>query len=115
MSFNWKEPDYSSVLAERAAKLGRLRKMKPEEVTALKLFYRDHPVEFITDWGMTRDPRNVEIGLPGHIPFVLFPKQAEFIEWVYGLWKEREDGLAEKSRDMGVSWLCVAIAAHMWL
>jgi phage terminase large subunit len=89
--------------------------MKRRGVAALKLFYRDHPVEFINDWGMTSDPRNVEIGLPVHIPFVLFPKQAEFIEWVYDHWREREDGLTEKSRDMGVSWLCVAIAAHMWL
>jgi phage terminase large subunit len=115
MTFDWKAPDYTAVLTERAEKLKRLRSMKPEEVTALKLYYREHPVQFITDWGMTSDPRNVEVGLPVHIPFVLFPKQAEFIEWVYGLWREREDGLAEKSRDMGVSWLCVAIAAHMWL
>ena len=31
-----------------------------------------------------------------------------------GRWKGREDGLVEKSRDMGVSWLCVATAIWMW-
>lgn len=114
-SFDWQNPDYAAVLAERGRRLKRLAAMKPEEQAAVKLFYRDHPVEFINDWGMTSDPRNVEIGLPVHIPFIMFPKQAEFVEWVYANWREREDGLAEKSRDMGVSWLCVAIAAHMWL
>jgi phage terminase large subunit len=115
MTFDWKEPDYVAVLAERAKRLTKLRAMSAEELAGVKLFYRDHPVEFINDWGMTSDPRNVEIGLPVNIPFMLFPKQAEFIEWVYDHWRRREDGLTEKSRDMGVSWLCVAIAVHMWL
>src|SRR5438067_70565 len=50
MSFDWKAPDYAAVLAERAERMKRLRAMKPEEVAALKLFYREHPVEFINDW-----------------------------------------------------------------
>jgi phage terminase large subunit len=113
--FDWKQPDYAAVLAERGERLKRLRAMKPVELLAIKEFYREHPVEFINDWGMTSDPRNVEVGLPVNIPFLLFPKQAEFVEWVYDRWRAREDGLAEKSRDMGVSWLCVAIACHMFL
>lgn len=115
MSFDWKEPDYTAVLRERAHRLSKMRDMSNNDVAAIKAFYRDHPVEFICDWGMTSDPRNVEIGLPVHVPFVLFPKQAEFVEWVHTRWRNREDGLAEKSRDMGVSWLCVAVAVHMWL
>jgi phage terminase large subunit len=113
--FDWKNPDYVAVFAERTRRLTKLRAMSADDLAALKVFYREHPVEFINDWGMTSDPRNVEIGLPVHVPFVLFPKQAEFVEWVYAHWRAREDGLTEKSRDMGVSWLCVAIAAHMWL
>lgn len=115
MNFDWSNPDYTAVLAERGARLAKLRAMSPEDVAALKVYYRDNPVQFINDWGMTSDPRNVEIGLPVNIPFIMFPKQCEFVEWVYALWKGREDGLAEKSRDMGVSWLCVAIASHMFL
>lgn len=115
MIFDWQNPDYTAVLAERAERLRRLRAMSPDDLAALKAFYRDNPVKFINDWGMTSDPRNVEVGLPVNIPFLLFPKQEEFVEWVYDRWKAREDGLAEKSRDMGVSWLCVAIAAHMFL
>lgn len=89
--------------------------MGPDQIAALKVYYKDHPVDFINDWGMTYDPRNPEVGLPTSVPFVLFPKQAEFIEWTYERWKGRENGLVEKSRDMGISWCCVAAAVHMWL
>lgn len=81
----------------------------------LKDFYRGNAVQFITDWGITVDPRNADIGLPVQVPFILFPKQAEFIEWLIDRWRGREDGLVEKSRDMGLSWLCVAISVWMWL
>lgn len=115
MTFDFRNPDYVPIFAERARRLVKLNAMSDDEFEAVKLHYKLHPVEFINDWMMTSDPRNVEIGLPVSIPFLLFPKQAEFVEWVYALWRDREDGLAEKSRDMGVSWLCCAIAAHMWL
>jgi phage terminase large subunit len=49
----------------------------------------------------------------GPVPAV--PKQREFIEFVHRKWLAREDWLAEKSRDMGVSWLCVAFAVWMFL
>jgi phage terminase large subunit len=107
-------PDpYAQALAERAEKLAKLR-AKPELWPALKVFYRDNPVEFINDWGVTFDPRNAEIGLPAVLPFSLFPKQAEFIQWLHARWKGREDGLVEKSRDMGASWLCVAFSVWLW-
>ncbi|WP_186126375.1 TerL protein [Burkholderia gladioli] len=112
--FDFRSPDYARLYEERAQRLRNMRD-QPEIVAGLKAYYRDHPVDFINDWGMTFDPRNAEIGLPTIIPMLLFPKQAEFVEWVVELWKGREDGLAEKSRDMGVSWLCVFIAVWMWL
>ena len=112
--FDFRSPDYSAVFAWRAQKLKAIRE-NPESLLALKVFYRDNPVQFINDWGMTFDPRNAEIGLPTTIPFILFPKQEEWIDWLYARWKGREDGLTEKSRDMGLSWLCVAVAVHMFL
>jgi phage terminase large subunit len=106
--------DYEAVYAERAERLKRIR-ADGAVLAGLREFYKDHPVEFINDWGMTFDPRNAEIGLPTTVPFLLFPKQAEFITWLRERWLGREDGLAEKSRDMGVSWLCVGFAVWMWL
>jgi len=107
-------PDYDAVYRERAERLERIRST-PGMLDGLKAFYKDNPVQFIMDWGMTFDPRNAEVGLPTTMPFLLFPKQQEFIVWLRERWMGREDGLAEKSRDMGVSWLCVAFAVWMWL
>lgn len=111
--FDWKNPDYSKVYQERSERLQRLRKDKTL-LQPLKEFYKEHPVEFIEDWAMTFDPRLVERGLSATMPFVLFPKQVEFIEWLHKRWKSREDAVVEKSRDVGASWLCVAFAVWMW-
>ncbi len=111
---DWKAPNYDGVWAERLERLQRLATMPPAELTALKAYYSDNPVQWITDWGMTFDPRNPERGIPALAPFILFPKQEEAVDWLVARWKGREDGLVEKSRDMGVSWLCVAVAVWMW-
>lgn len=107
-------PDYTSVYTKRSECIKNIRADKTI-LPGLKAFYKTHPVEFINDWGMTFDPRNAEIGISSTVPFLLFPRQKEFVEWVVARWQAREDGLTEKSRDMGVSWLCVAIAVWMWL
>lgn len=111
--FDWKAPDYKPVFEERIRRLQKLRS-DPSLLDGVKRFYAEHPVEFITDFGMTFDPRNPERGIEAVTPFLLFPKQREFVEWVIARWRGREDGLVEKSRDAGVSWLCVAIAVWMW-
>lgn len=111
---NWRHPDYTEVYAERAERLKRIRE-PGYDLAALKAYYKDHPADFINDWGMTFDPRNAERDIPTTTPFILFPKQREFIDWLHERWRNREDGLGEKSRDMGVSWLCVAFGVWMWL
>ena len=113
-AFSWRDPDYAPIWTERFERLTRLRG-DPGILPGLKAFYADHPVEFVTDWLCTFDPRNVERGIEAVTPFLLFPKQAEFVDWIVARWRGREDGLVEKSRDMGVSWLCVAIGVWMWL
>jgi phage terminase large subunit len=111
---NWRQPDYSDVWAARLERAAKISKAPAADLAALKAYYSEHPADWITDWGMTFDPRNPERGLPAMAPFILFPKQREAVEWIVARWRGREDGLVEKSRDMGVSWLCVAVAAWMW-
>lgn len=112
VDWDWKNPDYDGEFRRRLAALKKMRELG----TAPKLreYYKENPVAFIDDWGSTFDPRNAEIGKPTTVPFVLFDRQAEFIDWLVQRWKAREDGLVEKSRDMGVSWLCVAAGVWMW-
>lgn len=113
-AFDWKAPNYDAIYERRMNMMETMRK-PGFEMAALKLFFKDHPVEFIEAFGMTFDPRLPEIGLPATMPFLMFPKQAEFIAWVYNLWRTREDGLMEKSRDIGASWCCVWFSVWMWL
>ncbi len=117
--FDWRNPDYVSVFRERAARLARLRALpedrRVEVLAGLKRFYRDNPAQFINDWGMTTDPRNADIGLPVHIPMILFPRQRQWVDWVVERWRAREPGLSDKSRDFGLSWLAVGTAAALGL
>lgn len=111
---NPSQEQYDAVILERIERLKRIR-ATPGMLSGLKDYYKENPADFIDDWGMTFDPRNAEIKLPTTIPFLLFDRQREFIDYVHRKWLNREDGLAEKSRDMGVSWLCVGFAVWMWI
>lgn len=112
--FDFRAPDYVQVFEWRAERLKRIR-ANPNVLPALSTFYRDNPAQFIIDWGMTFDPRNVERRLPAAIPFLLFPRQEEWVEWFLDKWRTQSPGLTEKSRDMGLSWLTVGVAATICL
>lgn len=112
---NWQQPDWFEVLDWRGDLALRLQRMDQEQRGALRAFYSEEPALWISHWGYTFDPRNADRGLPSTVPFVLFPKQRDYIAWLHERWKGREDGVVEKSRDMGVSWLCVGFAAWMWV
>jgi hypothetical protein len=112
--FDFKNPDYDTVLKWRIERLARIRE-NPESVVIIKEFYKENPIQFINDWGMTFDPRNADIGLPTAIPFVLFERQQEWISWVVNCWHNRKRGLTEKTRDMGITWTAVALSCSLSL
>jgi phage terminase large subunit len=114
LKMDWKNPDYAGIFRARLANLERIR-AEPERLPAIKAYYRDHPADFINDWGVTFDPRNAEIGLPTLLPFILFQRQREWIDWVLDRWRNRRPGLCEKSRDMGVTWEAVALSCTLCL
>lgn len=112
--FDFKNPDYNAVFEWRMERLMRIRQ-NPEVLPALRAFYKDNPAQFIIDWGMTTDPRNIDYGLPVTIPFLLFPKQEEWIHWIMDRRDNRENGITEKSREMGLSWTSVGMACSLCL
>ena len=114
-NFNFKNPDYVAVFKERHTRLQAIREDPAKNVAFLKTYYKEHPAEFINDWGVTFDPRNVERKLPSIIPFILFDRQLELVDWVMERWKNQEPGLVDKSRDMGISWLTMALACTLCL
>jgi hypothetical protein len=112
--FDFRNPDYLSVIAERTERLRKLR-ATPGALSGLIVYYANNPAQFIDDWGTTHDPRNPERGLPATIPFRLFPRQYELIEWFLERWRGQQNGIVEKSRDVGASWLAMTFCATMCL
>lgn len=101
------------------ARIERLRRIRadPKALSGLRVYYRDHIARFIDDWGVTADPRNALLSPPRAVvvPFVLFPKQIDWVDWVLERARLREPGLTEKSRDCGISWLAMATATSLCL
>lgn len=86
-----------------------------ELVEQAKLYYEDEPVDFINHWCSTYDPRNIAKGQPAHVPLILFPKQAELVEFLFQCVTNEANALIEKSRDMGATWVCASFSVWLWL
>lgn len=110
--FDFKNPDYPSVFRWRLNNLKKIRE-NPESISGLRAYYRNNIAQFITDWGVTMDPRDIEQGLPTIRPFLLFPRQEEWVEWFMQSWKSKTPGITDKSREMGMSWLMVSVATSI--
>lgn len=78
-------------------------------------FYRLHPVQFILHWMDTFDPRNSGRDRPAKMPFVMFERQGDMIEFLRAILEAEEGGLIEKARDMGATWVCCAFSVWLWL
>ncbi len=109
-------PDYAAVFRRRLEMLRKIRSPQgPQHLAVLKAYYKLHPWDFVRDWGMTYDPRNIERGLPATIPFIPFPRQVELMQWIVASWRQSEDGLVPKSRDTGASWVSIALSCTLCL
>ena len=77
----------------------------------------DNPAEgcifFIENFGWTFDPRPQ--ANPNNLPFVLYEYQKETVRWLIDHIDNGKDGLIEKSRDMGISWITVWVFVWYWL
>lgn len=111
---DWKHPEdsYEDVYRFRRWNLERFRKSGRWDIA--RTYYSTHPVEAIEDFLCTFDPRKAALGLPSYLPFVLFPRQKEFIYWLDERFVTQTDGLADKSREVGMTWLACAWAWHKW-
>jgi len=78
-----------------------------------KAYYAEHKSEFIMHWLDTYDPRVV--GGAKWMPFVCFSRQAEYLQFLDELLADQENGLVEKARDMGASWLSLGWSVASWL
>ena len=74
---------------------------------AIELCKKD-PVFFINNFLFTYDPRKTGYGQ--HIPFILYDYQEDAVPVIREHIDRGQDLLIEKSRDMGASWLFLAVA-----
>lgn len=84
-------------------------------VSWIKRYYTDpaHYADFINDWGYTIDPRLVALNQSPVMAFSLFPKQRDLISWIVARWAASEPGVCVKSRDVGASWVAMALLATL--
>ena len=106
---DYKNPDYLPIFKKRIERLNELRS-DPKLLAAAKIYYAENPCDFISDWMMTYDPRKV----PSNLPFILWSKQREYIEWLRAHYIAKRDGLVEKSRDAGATYLNMAFSIWLW-
>lgn len=106
-------PDYREVFIDRIETLNKIKEY-PSLVPYMKEYYRLNPVAFILDWCITYDPRN-ESPIPKTMPFCVFPRQIDMVQFLYEAMDQQVGGLWEKSRDYGATWIACAVSVHLWL
>ena len=108
-------PDYAALEAKRERALHNLRSKRGDARVAMLqeayAYYRGNPVAFIEDWLRTYDPRNMK---QMFMPFILFERQKDYIYYLLDKMQNGEDGLVEKSRDMGISYVSCGFAVWAW-
>lgn len=98
---------------QRRVAVELLARQSAEDRARLREKAREDPVWFIDYFGFTFDPR-----LPGEeatLPFLLYDYQRELVREMVVRIDQGRDLLVEKSRDMGVTWVVLAVLSWFWL
>ena len=111
--YQW-PPDFVSIFKKRQEKFLLIQQNKDLQKGSME-YYKTRPKEFINDWCITYDPRNVSKGLPTVMPFQLFPRQEDLVVFLHDCVMDQASGLIEKCRDMGATWVCVAFSVWLWI
>lgn len=102
--YEWRQRMYRRYLADDDLLVGA------------RAYYATNHADFILHWMDTYDPRNAQIpGRMARMPFIMFQKQVEMLQYLDDIMAVEADGLVEKSRDMGATWLCSAKSICLWL
>lgn len=111
----WREqggPDYKAVFAWRVKTLKEIRS-DAGLLRGAKKYYATHKAEFIMHWMDTYDPRRPS-GLKW-MPFIMFERQYQLVHYLDELVRDQENGIIEKCRDMGATWIASGWSVASWL
>jgi phage terminase large subunit len=92
--------------AKYRARCDRSEALQREEMARC----REDVTWWVNTWCWTSDPRDRRV-----YPFLLWPRQRQFLTWLQARKVFRESGQVKKARDCGISYLCAADAVHDWL
>lgn len=77
------------------------------------------PAYWLTMYGVMFEPRGIADNRPGWYPWIPFASQVRIIRFIEHVMEQEEggqgDGIIEKSREMGVSWVFCGYIAHQFL
>ena len=83
-----------------------------KQAAALELCSRgaEGCIFFIENFCWTFDPRKN----PSDLPFILYDYQKDYVRWLVARIEAGEDGLTEKSRDMGATYVALCVFLWYW-
>ena len=110
-NYDFKNPDIAGEMARRQRLLIHLRE-NPDKLPGIRAYYKTHPADWCSDFCQTYDPRLKGVK---SVPFVLMPRQREWIDWVLERRANDENGITPKSRELGMSWLAMMLSVWMCL
>jgi phage terminase large subunit len=76
---------------------------------------REDPIHWFDTYVKAYDPRLVGTEAGPFSRLTLWPKQREMVRWIFDRMARREQGLVEKSRDVGATYITAGAALHQWL
>lgn len=80
---------------------------------AIRQRCKDDTAFFLNAFGWTFDPRPT--ATQPDLPFILYPFQVDYVRWLDDRFLNNEDGIVEKSREIGVTWVTLGWLFHKWL
>ena len=105
-------PEEPPTLRERVM-LDKVLRKHPQYREQIKERCAEDIAFFINAFGFTFDPR--ETSVVHDIPFILYDYQINALQWFEERLAQNQDGIVEKSRDMGVTWITLVWLVHKWL
>lgn len=66
-------------------------------------------------WAWTIDPRLMRFGISGQVPLILLPAQRNMVDWTFERFAVGEDGVIEKSRGQGATWIFTSLSVWFLL
>lgn len=105
---------YKDIFKDRLKVFNSLQS-SPKRQAAFKAHYKNNHIDLINDWGVTYDPRNDGIIKPKLMPFILWKRQKELIEWLVWMRENKQRGIIDKARGVGATWVFSANCVCDWL